>query len=106
MRFSTIIASMVLTAIAVIASPVQSLQRPGRGQCLHQSDAEKIVTEYIAILSHTSSDLGDANATAQALLDDNYQEISDSVLSLKGLPVSSRFPNVLLNSLIYPSSVR
>jgi hypothetical protein len=87
MRFAKIVASLVLTT-TVIASPVKSLRHIRRqDECLCQSDAEKIVTEYIAILSHTWSDLGDANATAQALLDDNYQEISDSVLSLEGLPV-------------------
>jgi hypothetical protein len=81
MRFSTIIALVAFVVIAAIASPVHE-------QCRHPSDAETIVARYIAILSHGSSDLGDANATAQALLDDRYTEISDSVLSLKGLPVS------------------
>ena len=88
MRFATIVASLALTATAVIASPVESLKRSYGGyECLCQNDAEKIVTEYIAILAHNSSDLGDANATAQALLDPNYSEISDSVLLLEGLPV-------------------
>jgi hypothetical protein len=87
MRFAKIVASLVLTT-TVIAFPVKSLRHVRRqDECLCQSDAEQIVTEYIAILSHTWSDLGDAYTTAQALLDDNYQEISDSVLSLEGLPV-------------------
>ena len=57
------------------------------GYCLCQEDAETIVADFIGILDHQGSGLGDANATAQALLDDSYQEISDSILSLEGLPV-------------------
>jgi hypothetical protein len=88
MRFSAIVAVSALTASAVIAFPVSSNQRVRvRDECLCQEDAETIVTEYIAILSHAGSYLGDANTTAQALLDPNYEEISDSVLSLEGLPV-------------------
>lgn len=86
MKFTSVLAA--LAATAVVASPVESLKR-GYGECLCQADAEKIVTEYIAILSHTSSDLGNASETAQALLDDNYTEISDSILSLEGQPLGT-----------------
>jgi hypothetical protein len=88
MRFSAIVASLALTATTVIAFPFRSIQRIRvRDECLCQEDADTIVTEYIGILSHTGSYLGNANTTAQALLDPNYEEISDSVLSLEGLPV-------------------
>ena len=60
--------------------------------CLCQEDAETIVADFIGILDHQGSGLGDANTTAQALLDDSYQEISDSILSLEGLPVRQHNP--------------
>ena len=106
MRVSTSITTLTLSAVLVIASPIGSRHPPARGRsrCLHPTDAQKIVSKYIAILSHTASDLGDANATAQALLDDNFQEISDSILALKGLPVSSSFDNPLSKSLTRSSS--
>ena len=50
-------------------------------------DATEIVNNYINILSHLPT-LEAANATAQALLVENYSETSDSILTLEGLPVS------------------
>lgn len=79
-----------LTSLVAVASAVAVPARRGAEwqNCLAQSEAQKLVDEYIAILSHTSSSIGDANATAQAILDNGYQEISDSILSLEGQPVS------------------
>lgn len=91
-------------AIAAIASPVRSLYPSGQrnsSPCLALGDAATIVGRYIAFLEHRSSDLGDANATAQILLDDGYQEISDSILSLKGDSVSSTPPR--FRYLLFPS---
>jgi hypothetical protein len=82
MKFTSITVAMGLASSA-LASPVN---RRGYG-CLSHSFAETIVSEYASILSHTNSDLGTPNATAQAILSDNYEEISDSILSLEGLPL-------------------
>lgn len=97
MKFLTYLTSLVAVATAVAV--------PGRRgaewqNCLAQSEAETLVNEYIGILSHTGSSIGDANATAQAILDNNYQEISDSILSLEGQPVSKHAscPILLLTS--------
>jgi len=62
-------------------------KRQGWQDCLSQSEAESIVSQYSSLLSH--SDPTTANATAQALLADDYVEISDSILSLEGLPLGS-----------------
>jgi hypothetical protein len=91
MRFSTILIIMAFMVISALASPVQSGNpiHAGKPGCLALDDATTIVGRYIAFLEHVPSDLGDANATAQLLLDDNYTEISDSFLSLKQSPVRS-----------------
>ncbi|KIX06761.1 uncharacterized protein Z518_04737 [Rhinocladiella mackenziei CBS 650.93] len=55
--------------------------------CLEQSDAEDIIDEFISILEH--SDIIEANATAQALLSDDFYEESDSINILSGEPLGS-----------------
>jgi len=78
MKFATVIAASLALATSAFAAPWTD--------CLAQSEAESIINQYISILAH--SDVATANATAQALLADDYQEISDSILSLEGQPVS------------------
>jgi hypothetical protein len=82
MKLFSLLAPLALSA-SVVAS---ALPKRGGGACLSQSEAESIVSQYASILGHT--DVATANATAQALLDENYTEISDSILSLEGQPVS------------------
>jgi len=77
---STLVATALGLAAAVFAAPQA---------CLTQRQANRLVNRFIGILDHQGSDLGDANATAQALIADDYQEISDSILSLEGAPVSA-----------------
>lgn len=78
MKFTTVAAATLALATSAFAAPTWS-------NCLAQSEAESIVNQYISILTH--SDIQTANATAQALLADDYEEISDSILSLEGQPV-------------------
>lgn len=59
------------------------------GKCISQADANQLVDRFISVLGHYDSDLGDSATTANAILADNYSEISDSILSLTGEPVSS-----------------
>ncbi|KAJ9606584.1 hypothetical protein H2200_008592 [Cladophialophora chaetospira] len=76
-----------LFAPLALVSSITALATPKRGDyCLTQAEAETIVSQYISILSHTP-DIATANATAQALLDPNYTETSDSILSLEGQPL-------------------
>ncbi|EXJ71515.1 uncharacterized protein A1O5_05323 [Cladophialophora psammophila CBS 110553] len=79
-----------LTPLSLLAG-VMALSTPKRSgdwqDCLSQDDAELIVGQYITILEHT--DVAAANATAQSLLDPNYTETRDSILSLEGLPLGT-----------------
>lgn len=82
MKFTLITAAFGFASSVVAFTP----GRPGwLKQCLPQSKAESIVDGFITILEHY--DVAAANATAQTLLADDYQEISDSILSLEGKPV-------------------
>lgn len=87
MKFSLALAPLALVT-SVTASTLHTRDWSDWQNCLSQSQAETIVNEYASILTH--SDPAAANATAQALLDVNYVEISDSILSLEGQPVSRR----------------
>lgn len=80
MKLTSIVAALSL-ASSGLASPVE------RHGCLSQWFAEKIVAEYASILGHYDSDLGSPNVTANAILSDSYEEISDSILSLEGMPL-------------------
>lgn len=83
MKFSYILSAFALTSTAFAAPTVA---RRDWSNCIAQSTAEDLVNGYISILAHT--DVATANATAQKILADDYQEISDSILSLEGQPVS------------------
>lgn len=55
--------------------------------CLSDSQAGQIVNAFESIL--TNPNRQQANKTAQALIANNYQEISDSINSLAGFPLGS-----------------
>lgn len=79
MKFTTIATATLALATSAFAAPSSWGSWPN---CLAQSEAESIVNQYISVLAH--SNVQTANATGQALLTDDYQEISDSILSLEG----------------------
>lgn len=83
MKFSLIAGA----ALALVSSTIAKPTGKSWANCIAQSTAEDIVNKYITILSHP--DIQAANATAQALLANDYQEVSDSILSLEGQPVST-----------------
>ncbi|KAI1630154.1 hypothetical protein EDD37DRAFT_83880 [Exophiala viscosa] len=86
MKFSSIIAPLAL-ASSVTATAIRNRDWSDWQNCLSQTQAETIVNQYASILTH--SDPTTANTTAQALLDVNYTEISDSILSLEGQPLGT-----------------
>ena len=86
MKFASIVAAVGL-ASAALASPLE--ERNNCKKCVSQAYATSIVNDYVAVLSHVSTSLGTPNETAQAILDDNYTETSDSILSLEGLPLGT-----------------
>ena len=59
--------------------------------CITRQQAKQLVERYSTIMQHINSDLGDPTATAEALLIPEYQEISDSILSLEGAPVRCQY---------------
>ncbi|KIW37981.1 uncharacterized protein PV06_09958 [Exophiala oligosperma] len=87
MKAFSFLGSLALLGAAVSGSALPKTRTADWQNCLTQSEAESIVDQYTSILSH--SDVTSANATAQALLDDNYTEISDSILSLEGQPLGT-----------------
>lgn len=82
MKFLSILAPLSL----VVATAATAIPRDGSKYGLTQEVADDIVAKFITILDH--QDPVAANATAQALLAEGYTEISDSILSLEGQPVS------------------
>ncbi|KAK5055430.1 hypothetical protein LTR84_013180 [Exophiala bonariae] len=78
------LASTFIQLASVVCAAAAVLPRTDCGR-LSQAFAEDVVAKFITILNHP--DPAAANATAQALLADGYQEISDSILSLEGQPL-------------------
>jgi hypothetical protein len=85
MKFASILAAVGLASTA-LASP---LEERNCKRCVSQSFADSIVGDYVAVLSQMNTSYGTPNQTAQAILDDNYTETSDSILSLEGLPLGT-----------------
>lgn len=67
-------------------------------------DSTAIVNSYINILLQMPT-LAAANASAQALLVDDYSETSDSILTLEGLPVSRTSPQFRKTSAFPPRNL-
>lgn len=82
MRFFTIAASFLAVASA---SALPERRWNNWNKCLTQDQANSIVSQFIVGLEHP--DVPAANVTLQALLADDFEETSDSILSLQGLPV-------------------
>jgi len=81
MKFATVL-SVLASAAAVLAA------YPGTDIPCPVFNATEIIDGYISILEHSPS-VEAANATAQALLSETYEEISDSILTLEGLPLGT-----------------
>lgn len=80
MKFFSLLAPLALVSSA-LAFPTLVLNS------ISQREAEDIVNKFTQILDH--SNLPAANATAQALIANNFVEKSDSINILAGIPVSS-----------------
>jgi hypothetical protein len=57
-------------------------------RCITQNMADKLVTRFTGVLTHEGSDLGNLTETLELMLADGFQEISGSINSLAGFPVS------------------
>ena len=93
MKFS-IVASALALASAVASAPAE--EKRGLSGCISQHEANKFVKRFSGILDHQGSDLGNFTQTAEKLLAPQFQEISDSINSLAGIPVraSERYLSV------------
>lgn len=90
MKFS-LIASVTALATAALAAPAPAPAEELEKRnffCVNQGQAEQYIQRFTGILDKQGSDLGDYLATANKLLANNFQEISDSINSLAGFPVS------------------
>lgn len=102
MKFITAVASLAL-ASAVSAAPSWADWAPKScpevecpvDTCLQQSDAEDIVNKFISVLNHP--DVEASNATAQALIGDDFFEESDSINMLAGHPVRTSHLSLILD---------
>ena len=74
-------------AAGALASPVGLEKRAAK--CISNGDAQKFMGRFTSILQHTDSDWGDYVATANKLLTNDFQEISDSINMLADKPLGS-----------------
>ncbi|KAK3724840.1 hypothetical protein LTR37_000888 [Vermiconidia calcicola] len=85
MKFSIAAAVLSLTT-ATFALPQATYDGDS---CLSQADAETIVARYQAVQAHAASDIGGPRKTARKILAKDFQESSDSLNSLIGLPLGT-----------------
>ena len=78
MRFSIIATALAILAPTALAAPTS---------CISKSQAQTVLNRFIAIQKHEDSDIGTPQETGEQLLVENYQEISDSILSLMQAPL-------------------
>lgn len=88
MKFTLTLAALAASATTTYAHPKYF---PGcsKHRCLTRAMADKFVTRFIGILEHQDTDLGNFTETMNIMLADDFQEISDSINSLAGLPLGS-----------------
>lgn len=83
MKFSLPLAALSL-ASAVVASA---------STCITHASAELFISRFSSVLTHQNSDLGDPETTGNAILAVEYEEISDSILSLVQDPTKPVSPS-------------
>lgn len=81
MHLTTIFSAVSITS-GVLAVPLQTCLTPEQASC--------IVEKYIGIADGTGYDNQSANATAQALISDDFIGDSGSILSLQERPVKAK----------------
>ncbi|KAK5168801.1 uncharacterized protein LTR77_006110 [Saxophila tyrrhenica] len=83
--------SLAALAACASATAIETKYFPGcsRRHCLTQRMADKFVSRFIGVLEHKETDLGNFTETMEIMLADDFQEISDSINSLAGIPLGS-----------------
>ena len=86
MKFTT--ALLALAASAFAAPAVEETLDKRTFFCVNQNQAEQFIQRFIGVLTKQGSDLGDWQTTVDKLLAPQFQEVSDSINSLAGFPVT------------------
>ncbi len=83
--------TLPLAALAAATSVSATSYFPGcsKHKCISQGIVDKFIPRFTAILEHQDSDLGNFTQAMQTMLSDSFQEISDSINSLAGIPLGS-----------------
>lgn len=76
-------------AAGALASPMDMIEKRKAAPCINDVEAQRFMGRFTSILQHTSSDLGDYVTTANKLLTEDFQEISDSINMLANKPLGS-----------------
>ncbi|KAK1674869.1 hypothetical protein BDP55DRAFT_745113 [Colletotrichum godetiae] len=84
MKLSTLPAALALFASISGTHPTAHPY----ANCITQSRANKFVERWIGVVTRQNTDLGNQTATLDVILDDDFQEHSNSVRSLLELPAS------------------
>lgn len=69
------------------ALPDEGKGKPQKNQCVQMPDAQRFISRWTGFLDGEGSDIGDAKATAEALVADNFEQYSFSSTSLSGQSV-------------------
>ncbi|KXH65292.1 hypothetical protein CSAL01_09711 [Colletotrichum salicis] len=87
--------SILPAALALFASVSRTNPTAHSGDsCITQSQADKFVERWIGVVTRQNADLGTQTATLDVILANDFQEHSNSVRSLLGLPPSEiSFPS-------------
>lgn len=89
MKPTTFFVSFLLTSVLALptAPPDDGKGKPQKNQCVQMPDAQRFISRWTGFLDGEGSDLGDAKATAEALVADNFEQYSFSSTSLSGQSV-------------------
>lgn len=84
----------MLFSIPLVLTLVSGALAGGYGppkNCLNQASIDTLINGYTYLLEHPGGP--DFNSTAEAILSDKFQVLSDSILTLSGRPVSTCAPS-------------
>ncbi|KXT09853.1 hypothetical protein AC579_2084 [Pseudocercospora musae] len=69
----------------------ENRDEPKKGNCVKALEARKFIERYIGFFSRNGSDLGDAEATGDALIADDIKQYSFSMSSVRGHSVTQGY---------------
>jgi len=88
MKIAFLAGACVALATSTFALVQPQRERNSFPRCISRQEANIFVQRFESILAKQNSSLGTPEQTANALLADNFTEISNSILQLEGLPLN------------------